>query len=83
MKTLRWVALMLVVAAAGCEEHVVRRTEYGANTPFGSSNVPVSSQRTTSNAKPSPQLSTDWRGTPKRDGRTLGQPMVPTGSSAK
>jgi hypothetical protein len=71
-----------VTISSGCEEHVVRRTEFGPNTPFGASNVPVQTRQTQSNAKANPQLSTDWRGTPKRDGRTLGQPLVPSGTAA-
>ena len=92
MKSIASVALLLVMATAmGCEEHVVRRSGYGATTPFGASNVPQSNvsaqhaQAKTAKKQQSQQgsLSTDWRGTPKLSGSSsIGQPVVP-GSSAK
>ena len=83
------VALLLAVATAmGCEEKVVRQTGYAPSTPFGSSNVPAQQRSLTSSQKKShqPQLSTDWRGTPRITGgnsqQSVGQPLVPSGSAA-
>jgi hypothetical protein len=70
----------------GCEEHVVRQSGYAPSTPFGTSNVPAQQRSLTASQQRShqPQLSTDWRGTPRMSGQqsTVGQPIVPSGSAA-
>ena len=79
--------IIVVAAAAGCEEKVVRQTGYAPSTPFGPS-VPAQqrSQQTSQQRSHQPQLSTDWRGTPRITGgsskSTAGQPVVPSGSAA-
>jgi hypothetical protein len=72
----------------GCEEHVVRQSGDAPSTPFGTSNVPAQQRSLTASQQRShqPQLSTDWRGTPRITGgssqQSVGPPIVPSGSAA-
>jgi len=81
VKTLSWVALVVVVSLIGCQERVVRRSQYSPTTPFGAATPPVTQKQSKQTAaKPRQQLSTDWHGTPKMtNGRSIGQPVVPSG----
>ena len=88
MRNLPWIlaapsaVLLLVtcVLTTGCQERVVRQTEYGAATPFGSNYSP---EQKRPQQQKSQGLSTDWRGTPRINGQPTGaQPAVPSGSAA-